>query len=218
MKRFQIVNLWICLALLGIFTHAQDSGGRIVVIDPGHGGVDSGAIGVNGIKEKDIVLEVAKEVDRLNKELFDNEIEFYLTRYNDTLISLGDRTKLAKALKPDVFISIHCNQATRKTAQGIEVYVQRPDASTDKELLFKSEDLAQRMLKEFHGSLGFKIRGLKYANFQVLRETQDTCPGVLLELGFLSNREEAEHNSREESVTGLAMAVLRVLLEVIIGR
>ncbi|MDX1699857.1 MAG: N-acetylmuramoyl-L-alanine amidase [Melioribacteraceae bacterium] len=94
-------------------THAQESGRRVVVLDPGHGGVDSGAIGVNGIKEKDIVLEVAKEVDRLNKELFDNEIEFYLTRYNDTLISLGDRTKLARTLQPDIFISIHCNQATR---------------------------------------------------------------------------------------------------------
>ncbi len=213
MKHFRIVYLWVCFALLGIFTHAQESGRRVVVLDPGHGGVDSGAIGVNGIKEKDIVLEVAKEVDRLNKELFDNEIEFYLTRYNDTLISLENRTKLAKALKPDVFISIHCNQATRKTAQGIEVYVQRPDASTNKELLFKSEELAQRMLKEFRGSLGFKIRGLKYANFQVLRETKNICSAVLLELGFLSNREEAEHSRRKESVTGLAMVVLEVLLE-----
>ena len=212
MKRFRIVCLWICYVLLCSSSLSQENRKRIVILDPGHGGVDSGAIGVNGIKEKDIVLEVAKEVVRLNRELFNNEIEIYLTRYKNTLISLRDRTRLAKALKPDVFISIHCNQATRKTAQGIEVYVQRLDASIDKELLFKSEELAQRMLKEFHGSLGFKIRGLKYANFQVLRETRYTCPAVLLELGFLSNRVEAEHSRRTEGVTGLAMVVLNVII------
>ena len=70
-----------------------------------------------------MVIDIAKEVVRLSRELFNDSLEIYLTRYSDTLISLGDRTKLAKALKADVFVSIHCNQAIRQAAQGIEVYV-----------------------------------------------------------------------------------------------
>ncbi|MGO3689001.1 MAG: N-acetylmuramoyl-L-alanine amidase family protein [Psychroflexus halocasei] len=71
-----------------------------IVIDVGHGGKDSGAIGINGIKEKDVVLNIALEVLRLNKKS-KTSLNIFLTQYNDTLISLSDRTKLAKALKAD---------------------------------------------------------------------------------------------------------------------
>ena len=77
----------------------------LIVIDPGHGGIDSGAIGVNGIYEKDVVLNIAKAILKLNKSLFDNELDIYLTRYNDTLISLSDRSQLVKNLKANVFVS-----------------------------------------------------------------------------------------------------------------
>ena len=80
---------------------------KVVVIDPGHGGIDSGAIGVNGIYEKVMVLKIAKEVLKLNKSLFDNEFDIYLTRYNDTLISLSNRTRLTKSLDTNVFVSLH---------------------------------------------------------------------------------------------------------------
>ncbi|MDO6602825.1 N-acetylmuramoyl-L-alanine amidase family protein [Arenibacter palladensis] len=211
MNHFWIVCLWIGFALFCNPTEAQENRRQMVVIDPGHGGVDSGAVGVNGIKEKDIVLEIGKEAVRLNKELFGNTLNIYLTRYSDTVISLGDRTKLVKVLQPDVFISIHCNQATRKAAQGIEVYVQQPNTYTNSDLQSKSEKLSEVILSEFDKALGFKIRGMKYANFQVLRETQYICPGVLLEVGFLSNWEEAEHSGMEESVAGYAMVVLLTL-------
>jgi len=212
MKRIWIACFWIGFTLLCNHTLAQVNKRAIVVLDPGHGGVDSGGIGINGIMEKEVVLEVALEVIRLNDILFDNKLDIYLTRYTDTLISLGHRTKLARALQPDYFISIHCNQATRKAAQGIEVYIQHPNTNKHSELQSKSENMAQRILLEFHNSLGFKIRGRKYANFQVLRETQFTCPSVLLELGFLSNKEEAEHSRRKESISGYAMVVLQAIL------
>jgi N-acetylmuramoyl-L-alanine amidase len=61
---------------------------KVVVIDPGHGGIDSGAIGVNGTYEKDVVLKVSKAILKLDKSLFDNELDIYLTRYKDTLISV----------------------------------------------------------------------------------------------------------------------------------
>tara|TARA_R110000868_G_scaffold1647_4_gene13282 strand:+ start:351 stop:605 length:255 start_codon:yes stop_codon:yes gene_type:complete len=81
------------------------------------------------------------------------------------------------------------------------------------DLQSKSENLAEAILSEFDIALGFKIRGLKYANFQVLRETQNICPAVLLEVGFLSNKEEAEHSRRKESVRGYAMLIVQTLQE-----
>lgn len=213
MKRLWIVCLWIVISLVCTHLYGQEKKRPIIVLDPGHGGVDSGAIGVNGIMEKDILLEVAMEAIRLNRELFGNRLDIYLTRYTDTLISLSDRTRLVKVLKPDVFISIHCNQAARKSAQGIEVYVQQPKSNTNSFLRSKSETLAEALLSEFDQGLGFKIRGMKYANFQVLRESQNICPGVLLELGFLSNWEEAEHSSRKGSVRGYGMVIVQTLYE-----
>jgi N-acetylmuramoyl-L-alanine amidase len=209
MNRYWIVCLWIGFALICIPIHSQEHKRPIVVLDPGHGGFDSGAIGINGIKEKDIVLEVAKEAIRLNRQLFGNTLDIYLTRYNDTLISLSDRTKLVKILQPDFFISIHCNQAKRKASQGIEVYLQQTNATMNLGLQSKSENLSEQLLSEFDKALGFKIRGIKYANFQVLRETQYVCPGVLLELGFLSNWKEAEHLKalKGQKVLGLVINI-----------
>ena len=176
----------------------------IVVIDPGHGGSDLGAVGINGIKEKAVVLNIAMDVLRLNKQLFNDTLAIYATRYTDTLIALSDRTRLAKVLKADVFVSIHCNQALRKAAQGIEVYINQSNR--------KSKSLARAFTTGLNKKLGFKNRGVKYANFQVLRETT-TCPGVLLELGFLSNWEEAIHNHKESSISAYALLILETLIK-----
>ncbi|HAI41082.1 MAG TPA: N-acetylmuramoyl-L-alanine amidase, partial [Maribacter sp.] len=73
-------------------------------------GKDAGAIGINGIQEKDVVLSIANAILKLNNDL-EKPLDIYLTRYKDTLISLSDRTKLAKALKADLFVSLHCNHS-----------------------------------------------------------------------------------------------------------
>lgn len=174
----------------------------LVIIDPGHGGIDSGAVGINSIQEKEVVLNIAEEVIRLNRELFNDSLEIYLTRYSDTLISLGDRTKLSKSLNAEVFVSIHCNQAFRKAAQGVEVYVKQGET--------QSESLAEEFTTGLNEKLGLKNRGVKYANFQVLRETT-RCPSVLLELGFLSNWEEAEHSKKASTISGYALLILETL-------
>ncbi len=174
----------------------------IVVLDPGHGGPDSGAVGINGLKEKEVVLKIAMEVVRLNKQLFQDTFEIYSTRYTDTLISLGNRTKLARALKADVFVSIHCNQAIRKEAQGAEIYIKQGNN--------RSELLARLFVSSWSEKLGFKNRGVKSANFQVLREVSH-CPAVLLELCFLSNWEEAEHIKKMASISGYALSILEAL-------
>lgn len=90
-----------------------------VVLDPGHGGHDSGAIGPNGVSEKDVVLNIAKQAQSF---LMARGIETFMTRHNDTFLSLQQRTQLANEWKADAFISIHANSAPRKNASGIETY------------------------------------------------------------------------------------------------
>ncbi|MDC6367338.1 MULTISPECIES: N-acetylmuramoyl-L-alanine amidase [Flavobacteriaceae] len=176
---------------------------KVVVIDPGHGGMDSGAIGVNGIYEKDVVLDVAQEILKLNKSLFNNELDIYLTRYNDTLISLSDRSRLAKSLKADVFVSLHCN-ASQNTSRGVEVYVHNSESSNSK----TSFALGVAVLNENTQKLGFKKRSVKFANFQVLRETISYCPSVLVEMGFMTDTDEADYFLETRNIKALALTVL----------
>ena len=92
---------------------------KTVVIDAGHGGKDTGAIGIGGLKEKDIVLDVSKKVESLFKEMTPYKI--YLTRTNDTFIPLGQRPAFAIAKKADAFVSIHANSGS-SSASGLETY------------------------------------------------------------------------------------------------
>ena len=146
-----------------------------LIIDPGHGGKDSGAIGLNGIMEKDIVLSIAKAMVQLNTNT-SSDFEIYLTRYKDTLISLSDRTRLAKMLKADLFISLHCNQSENPKARGVEVYVKARGGNFLKESVL----LAYALQKQMKTKLGFESRGVKFGNFQVLRDLVDFFPSVLV--------------------------------------
>ncbi len=103
---------------------------KTIVIDPGHGGKDPGAIGRDGLKEKDVNLAVAlKLADLLKKETNFNVI---LTRKKDRYISLGDRTKIANSRKADLFVSIHCNATRKRKTRGFEAYFLSA-AKTDEE-------------------------------------------------------------------------------------
>ncbi|MDF4203910.1 N-acetylmuramoyl-L-alanine amidase [Maribacter sp. SA7] len=159
-----------------------------IVIDVGHGGKDAGAIGINGIQEKDVVMNIANAILKLNDKL-ETPLDIYLTRYNDTLISLSDRTKLAKALNADLFVSLHCNHSENPDARGVEVYV----ANAASKYSDESTWFAFQIQDALNKGLGFESRGVKFANFQVLRKTINYCTAVLLELGFLSNWDESEY-------------------------
>ena len=179
-----------------------------IVIDVGHGGKDYGAIGINGIKEKDIVLDIALEILRLNDKS-ETPLDMYLTRYKDTLISLSDRTKLAKALNADLCISLHCNHSDNPKARGIEVYVGKTESGNSKESVWLAYQLQNQIKKQ----LGFESRGVKFANFQVLRDTINDMPAVLLELGFLSNRDESNYFVKPESLSTLALVIWDCLIK-----
>lgn len=93
---------------------------KTIVIDPGHGGEDAGAIGPSGIKEKDINLAIVKKLERLLSRKTGARI--ILTRADDTFIPLEQRTSIANKNKADLFISIHANAAYRRGASGVETY------------------------------------------------------------------------------------------------
>lgn len=178
---------------------------KVIVIDPGHGGKDSGAVGINGVLEKDVVLNIAKEIIILNEILFEGEFDMYLTRPKDSLISLYDRTKFSKTLKADVFISLHCN-ASKTSSKGIDVYLH--NTSDEKVNIKKSIALGLSILEQSTLKLGFKKRGVKFADFQVLRETITYSPSVLVEMGFLTNTDEADYFLAANNIKAMALAIL----------
>ncbi|MEL7270177.1 MAG: N-acetylmuramoyl-L-alanine amidase [Bacteroidota bacterium] len=180
---------------------------KVLIIDAGHGGTDFGAIGVNHIKEKDITLAIAKAMLMYNSMLFDNTYELYLTRYKDTLISLSHRTKLVNALQPDLFISLHCNHAKNEKATGIEVYLHNKTSLKDENQI-ESRVVALSMIEVLTERLGYRNRGIKRANFQVLRESIATSPAILVELGFLSNTDEASYLELKKNSNAVALALL----------
>lgn len=200
LKSQRLKNVSFVILLLQMcFVFAQQ---KVVVIDVGHGGSDTGAIGVNGIQEKDVVLNIANEILGFNKSLLNNLFDVYLTRYKDTLISLSDRSRLAKTLEADVFASLHCN-ASSNSSKGMEVYVHNVYNGNTK----TSIGLGLSILNEATQKLGFKKRGVKFANFQVLREASN-YPAVLVELGFMTNSDEADYFLKSKNVRAIALAVL----------
>lgn len=198
------VSLVILLLKMCVILGQEVKQKKRLVIDPGHGGKDSGAIGINGIREKDVVLNIATEIVRLNRSLFGDEFEVYLTRYTDTLISLSDRTKLAKHLNADVFISLHCNHSDNPKARGVEVYIARTKTEYSEESIY----LSYILQKEFSDKLGFGSRGVKFAGFKVLRAAVAYCAAVLAELGFLSNSDEEDYFLKSRNVRAMALSIL----------
>lgn len=97
------------------------TGIKKVVIDPGHGGEDPGAIGHRGLLEKDVVLAIAKKLGRILRKKHGMEVIF--TRDRDVFIPLEERTAIANSKNADLFISIHANASRRKNARGIETYI-----------------------------------------------------------------------------------------------
>lgn len=97
------------------------TGVKKVLIDAGHGGKDTGAIGPSGLYEKDVVLSVAKKLGKILKEKYN--IEVFYTRDEDIFIPLEERTAIANSKKVDLFISIHANASPQRSARGIETYI-----------------------------------------------------------------------------------------------
>ena len=162
-----------------------------VFIDPGHGGSDSGAVGVNNLLEKDINLQVSKKVESLLKK---QGLDIKMSRYEDKYMSLNERTTMANNWKADCFVSIHCN-AFNKTAKGIETF------SLNK----NTENLAGNVHLEVLNTKAYTLnRGMKTANFYVLKNTQ--MRACLIELGFIDNVEDSTILTQKQDDLALAIA------------
>ncbi|WP_173915310.1 N-acetylmuramoyl-L-alanine amidase [Halobacillus sp. Marseille-Q1614] len=157
---------------------------KIFALDPGHGGKDPGATG-SGIKEKDIVLDICRRVQKYIAEHYAG-IDCRLTRPADSFISLTDRTKKANQWNADCFVSVHVNSASSRAANGFESYIYTTDGKTT-----KSYALQQKLhpaLAELWTEKGRKDRGRKKENFAVIREFKGAS--VLVELGFIVNQQD----------------------------
>lgn len=150
-----------------------------IVIDPGHGGKDPGAIS-NGLKEKDINLKISKA---LKEELLRDGFTVKLTREDDRFLSLKERSDIGNSFKGDLFISIHCNSSLNTDASGTEVFIYNLKNR-------ETKALGERIALEISKSLNLKNRGVKEGNFAVLRCTK--MKAVLIETAFLSNREDSK--------------------------
>ena len=186
-----------------------------IVIDPGHGGHDTGTIGPTGLKEKDVVLEVALKLQKLIEEKAGAEV--IMTRTNDTFIPLEERTAVANEKAADLFISIHANASRSRSARGIETYylnltsnpealevAARENATTQEsvhelqnlikkiamtEKVEESQEFATLVQREIYSRLNAgrnqRNRGVKKAPFVVLIGAN--MPSILTEISFLTN-------------------------------
>jgi N-acetylmuramoyl-L-alanine amidase len=193
---------------------------RRIVVDPGHGGHDPGAIGAGGTKEKDVVLQIGLKLARKLKE--ELGLDVVMTRSTDVFIELQERTAIANKVGADLFVSIHANASLNRNATGIETYylnlaktekaaqlaAKENGTSLEKVSLLQavlfdlmanyklndSAHLADEVQKAAYGKLNsqfpLKNLGVKQGPFYVL--VGATMPSILVETAFISNEREEE--------------------------
>lgn len=176
------------------------TGKRMIVIDPGHGGKDGGCF-QNGIAEKDVVLSISK---KLNTALANNNYIPIMTRDKDNFIELVDRPLIANKAGANMFLSIHANSAT-PAASGVEVWYNSLDKKYSKGA--ESKVLAKTLSDEIAAKTGANNRGAKESNgFAVLKRTE--VPSALIEVGFLSNKEESKLLIQDQYQNKIVQAIV----------
>lgn len=214
----------------------------VLVLDAGHGGKDTGAVG-NGGREKDINLKVALATGEIIKKRYP-EVKVLYTRSDDTFIGLQQRANFANRNKANLFMSVHTNSAQSSSAAGTETYVlglwrtednlrvamkenesillednyertyQGFDpSSSESYIMFEMmqnvhQDKSIRLAQAVQGKLAklpTSDRGVRQAGFLVIRET--AMPSILIEVGFISNKKEAEFLLSSDGQNRLAQAI-----------
>lgn len=168
----------------------------IVVIDAAHGGKDSG-----NSNEKDIVLEISNVLASLS----DEKVEIILTRTHDEFITLRDRAEFVNSKKPDLFLSLHCNAYNDESISGVEAYYDSNNEHNDLSLNY-AEILVEHQLGHFSN------RGVKTASLYLLKNT--TVPGIVLELGFLTNENDRKMLTNTAQQIKIAESIYDGLLEI----
>ena len=221
----------------------EKKGIRTIVIDPGHGGKDPGAVGKK-LKEKDVTLDIARRVAKILRK---KGFRVILTRNYDVYLPLSQRAIIANRRGGDIFVSIHCNASFRKKSRGVEVYF-LSDKATDEEArrvaefenaplemeeeemkMFKLEKilwslsmnkymnessiLAKFVLDEMKKYFPSPQRGVKQAGFYVLKGVQ--MPAILVEVGFITNRKEEKLLAKRKYRNRIAQAIAKGIMDYI---
>jgi N-acetylmuramoyl-L-alanine amidase len=187
-----------------------------IVIDPGHGGHDTGTIGPNGLLEKDLVLDVGKRLGKLLESRLGADVVF--TRSQDTFIPLETRTSIANQEEADLFVSVHANSSRDPDARGVETYylnftsspealevAARENAASDKsihelqdlvkkialkEKVEESHEFASDVQQSLHSGLSAKAPGVRDRGVKkapFVVLIGANMPSILAEISFLSN-------------------------------
>ncbi|MEH2390695.1 MAG: N-acetylmuramoyl-L-alanine amidase [Nostoc sp.] len=176
------------------------NGRVVVVIDPGHGGKDSGALGIGGAREKDVILPIGR---RLAEILQQNGVQVIMTRDSDYFVTLPGRVQLSERANADVFVSIHANSAgaSRPDVNGLEVYYYDSGLG-----------LARIVRSSILQSIGtIKDRGVRRARFYVLRKS--SMPSILVETGYMTGREDMARLRTSAYQNKMAEAIARGVLQ-----
>lgn len=212
--------------------------GRIV-LDPGHGGHDTGTVGPEGLREKDLVLDIAKRLGALIEERLASEVIY--TRSDDTFVPLERRTEIANEAKADLFLSIHANSSTLRSASGVETYylnfttsraalevAARENAGSQK-TIYELQDLLEKIAlkdkveesREFATRVQSALFSLSAKSDSLSRDHRGvkrapfvvligaSMPSVLSEIGFISNAHEEGVMKRAEYRQRIAEALYK---------
>ena len=173
----------------------------LVVIDPGHGGKDPGAIGIGGVQEKHVVMTISQQVASILEQ---QGIQVRMTRQSDYFVSLQGRTTMANRINADLFVSIHANSAG----------MNRPQVSGYETFYFQSgRQLADVIHRNVIRRLDMRDRKVKQARFYVLRNSR--MPSALVETGFLTGREDIQKLTNPRFQTQMAEAIASGIIEYI---
>ncbi|MDZ8082048.1 MAG: N-acetylmuramoyl-L-alanine amidase [Nostoc sp. DcaGUA01] len=174
--------------------------GRVVVlIDPGHGGKDPGAVGLGGVREKDIILPIGKKIAQILQQ---NGVQVVMTRDSDYFVTLPGRVQLAERANADVFVSIHANAIGpgRSDVSGLETYYYDSGLG-----------LARIVHNSILQSINVRDRGVRRARFYVLRKS--SMPSILVETGYLTGREDNAKLRSSAYQNQMAEAIARGILQ-----
>ncbi|MBP3964769.1 N-acetylmuramoyl-L-alanine amidase family protein [Paenibacillus lignilyticus] len=173
--------------------------GKTIVLDPGHGGKDVGSTGGAGTYEKDVTLLTALNV---KEKLAGQGATVVMTRDSDTTISLKGRTAVAQTENADLFISIHFDAFQTRDVYGMTTYYNKPH---DREI---AEHIHEQLFKQ---DMHTKDRGVQFGDYHVIRE--NAKPAVLLELGYISNKNEEARMQTESFQEQLSTAITNGVIE-----
>jgi N-acetylmuramoyl-L-alanine amidase len=184
--------------------HSVRKGKIVVIIDPGHGGKDSGAIGIGGVQEKNIILPIGKRIAEILER---NGIQVIMTRDSDYFVTLPGRVTMAQQANADVFVSIHANSAgaNRPEVSGLETYYYDSGLT-----------LARVVHKKILQSLNVRDRNVRKARFYVLRK--NSMPAILVETGYLTGRDDVAKLRTSAYQNQMADAIAQGILQYLKSR